>query len=118
MECRIITPFEDDSTVDWKTRLWKSLVNAAIVLLCIIVITVTFVLLYKYRFYKVGMIDPTPYEAYTLYIQGAAKKTPYGNFNGFWLLMHYYFQVNAPPFILVSYYCYLPRIKLLEQPSF
>jgi len=51
---RLITPFEQQRTLEWTTKLWQSLANAAILLAFVIVMTVTAVLLYKYRCYQVG----------------------------------------------------------------
>jgi len=51
----VITPFERDREAHWKTKLWESLTNAAILLGCFIVMSIVLVLLYKFRCYKVGI---------------------------------------------------------------
>ena len=57
--CRsIVMPFEASGDgACWTTKLWQSLVIAAILITFVIVATVVFVLLYKYRCYKVHIIQ-------------------------------------------------------------
>jgi len=50
---RYITPFEHEEAAAWTSKLWQSLLNVAIFLTVIIVLSVVVVLLYKYRCYKV-----------------------------------------------------------------
>ena len=54
--CRIYTPFHPEVGDSTAKTIGDTLLNALIILVVIVVMTTVLVLLYKYKFYKVGTV--------------------------------------------------------------